>query len=159
MLGAGRSASQDGVNVWSVIASEKEHVIGRNRKHSLGDIVCSVEPQESKDQLIYWSPQRYVVVGYDDTPDARRYRVVPLDAQKRRRGDAVWMESWKLDATGEHSGTASVKTYRANEALISRECSCQCCIHESYDPHEWTNHGKWRESELSFVERSKLHDR
>lgn len=111
----------------------KEHITGRNRKHELGDIV-----EHGRNSL-------YVVVAYDDTPNARKYRVVPLDSRKRRRGDAVWMESWKLGETGERSGTASIKTYRANLALPDRGCECQCCCHEAYDMSHWDNTGGWRE--------------
>ena len=109
--------------------------MGRNRKHDLGDIV------EDRNCTL----RRMVVVDYDDTPDARRYRVVPLDKRKRRRGDAVWLESWRLVETGEHSGTASIKTYRANGKLPDRGCECQCCIHEAYNSGFWTNTGGFRD--------------
>lgn len=88
--------------------------------------------------------KRYVVVEYESIDDDRRYRVIPLDSKKRRRGDAVWMRAHLLESTGERSNTASLKTYRANESLIDRGCTCQCCIHEAYDPWEWNNWGKWR---------------
>jgi hypothetical protein len=89
--------------------------------------------------------QYFVVVEYREDPGTR-YRVIPLDSRTRRRGDAVWMPSWKLLATGERSGTASVKTYRANLSMEDRGCECQCCIHEAYGLSEWTNYGRWRDS-------------
>ena len=104
--------------------------MGRHRKHLLGDIVES--------QGRYW-----VVVEFREEPGSR-YRVIPLDAQKRRRGDAVWAPSWELLSTGEHSGTASLKTYRANQSMPDRGCECHCCIHEAYGLGEWTNWGRWR---------------
>jgi hypothetical protein len=114
--------------------------MGRNRKFELGEIVRRVGPVASRS-----THQRYVVVGYE--PDERRYRVIPLDYKNRRRGDAAWMQSWWLMTTNQSSGTASIKTYRANEALPERGCSCQCCIHTAYSLSEWTNHGGWRELE------------
>lgn len=135
----GQSANLDGVNVWSAIDSEREHIIGRNRKFALGDIVY-------RDHA--YVPSFYVVVEYDDTPDARKYRVVPLDSRKRRRGDAIWLESWKIEGTWEHSGTASIKTYRANQALPDRGCNCECCVHEAYDMSHWDNTGGWRAPEV-----------
>ena len=113
--------------------SGKEHVIGRHRKHDLGDIVEDIHTRRLA-----------VVVEYDDTPDARRYRVVPLDARKRRRGDAYWTESWVLQSTGEHSGTASIKTYRANAKLPDRGCECQCCVHEAIDLSLFGFIGQWK---------------
>ena len=109
--------------------------MGRPRKFSNGEIVES------------YQGTLYVVVDYENIEDERRYRVIPLDFRKRRRGDAVWIYSWVLKSTGEHSGTASIRTYRANEALIERGCSCQCCIHEAYDTKSWTDHGRWRNPE------------
>lgn len=121
------------------LIAEKGYITGRNRKHELGDIVRRGER---------WL---YVVVEYDDTPDARKYRVVPLDERKRRRGDAIWLESWKLIATGERSGLASIKTYLSNKALPDRGCECECCVHEAYSLDEWTNQGKWRDPEGPWV--------
>ncbi len=117
-------------------------LIGRPKKFELGDIVRYIGSLQGKND------QHFVVVDYESIEDTRRYRVIPLDFRFRRRGDAVWMWSWTLKSLGRHSGTASVRTYRANEALIERGCSCMCCIHESYDAKEWTNHGRWRDPEV-----------
>ena len=116
--------------------------MGRTRKFQLGDIAKHKQPSE-------WRQRRYVIVEYKVTGRGldkdRRYRVIPLNGQKRRRGDAMWLPSWQLEPTGEHSGLASVKTYRANQSMPDRGCDCQCCIHDAYDPYEWTNHGRWRD--------------
>ena len=117
--------------------------MGRPRKFTNGGIVTGIINHTVK----------YVVVDYENINDERRYRCVPLDFRKRRRGDAVWIASWVLESTGEHSGTASIRTYRANEALVERGCSCQCCIHEAYDTQEWTDHGRWRDPEQLASER------
>ena len=113
--------------------------MGRHKKFKMGEIV---EEPEHDDP--YQPQQKFVVVDYESIGDDRQYRVIPLDSKKRRRGTAVWMRAHLLESTGEKSGTASLKTYRANESLIDRGCSCQCCIHEAYDSWEWTNWGKWR---------------
>ena len=55
------------------------------------------------------------------------------------------MQSWWITETGEHSGTASIKTYRANAKLPDRGCECQCCIHEAYNSGFWTNTGGFRD--------------
>ena len=112
--------------------------MGRPRKFELGDIVTGTVDGRVK----------YVVVDYENIDDQRRYRCIPLDFRKRRRGDAVWIFGWVLRGTDQRSGTASLKTYRANESLVERGCSCQCCIHESYDAAAWTNHGRWRDPEV-----------
>ena len=111
----------------------------RNRKFDLGEIVAEKNWGDTPIKM-------FVVVDYDDTPDARKYRVVPLDGRKRRRGDAKWMASYSLKTwEGEHSGTASIKTYRANAKLPDRGCECQCCIHEAYNSGFWTNTGGFRD--------------
>ncbi len=118
--------------------------MGRPKKFELGDIVEYIGSLQANGV--------FVVVGYESIDDTRRYRVIPLDFRMRRRGDAVWKWSWILRATGQRSGTASVKTYRANEALIERGCSCQCCIHTAFGSSEWTNWGRWRDPEPVGIE-------
>ena len=114
--------------------------MGRHRKFQLGDIALRFYHG-----CITGAEEMVVIVDYDDTPDARRYRVVPLDSRKRRRGDALWETSDGLEPTGERSGTASIKTYRANGKLPDRGCECQCCIHEAYNSGFWTNTGGFRD--------------
>ncbi len=120
--------------------------MGRPRKFENGEIVQGTMPRVG-------AKPKYVVVDYENVEDERRYKVIPLDFRKRRRGDAVWVYSWVLESTGQHSGTASIRTFRANEALVERGCSCQCCIHEAYDTQEWTDHGRWRDPEQLASER------
>ncbi len=108
--------------------------MGRHRKFKDGEIVRGVADGSVK----------YVVVDYESSDEERRYRIIPLDNKKRRRGDAFWTRAYVLESTGERSGTASLKTYRANESMSERGCSCQCCIHEAYDPKSWNNWGDWR---------------
>ena len=113
--------------------------MGRHRKHELGDIVRHFEEGTEVDRL-------YVVVEYDDTPDARKYRVVPLDAKLRRAGRAYWRHPRFPHFTGLKSA-GSVKTHLANEKLADgdRGCECQCCIHEAYNSGFCTNTGGFRD--------------
>ena len=105
---------------------------GRPRKFQLGDIAY-------RPTMRVW----VAVVGYKTTRTFREYRVIPLDANLRRSGRAYWIRSASLETTGMKS-KGTVKTYLANEFIEPRDCSCQCCVHEAMDLHDFNRFGEFR---------------
>ena len=105
-------------------------------KFRLGDIV------EDEDG------QRHVAVDRDLWKFKSVYRIVAIDGNRKRWGPARWVASHLLKATGEHSNTGSIRTYRANEELEAesgdRGCRCQCCVHVAMDKKDFTNSGRYK---------------
>jgi len=104
-------------------------------KFRLGDIVTDEHGDE------------FIVVDRVMHIETSKYLAIPRDRMGRRIGVATWKMTYKLDKTGMHSNTGSVRTYRANKALEAqggRGCKCQCCIHTALDTKDFTNLGSFR---------------
>lgn len=111
---------------------------GRPRKFNLGDIVN-------------YDGEWQVVVDHRLRGTKSEYRCIALNYKRKRYGRAVWRSSGLLTATGEHSNTGSILTYRANEYLeaeLGRGCDCHCCIHTAIPRSEFNRaSGELREAD------------
>ncbi len=94
--------------------------MGRKRKYQFGD-VATYAPEGSSVVVVDWR--------LDDSGHSQ-YRVIRKFGRGRGQlyGQAVWVETWLLQPTGERYKRA-VSVYKKNGAIPGRGCSCNCCVH------------------------------
>ena len=107
--------------------------MGRRRKFELGDVVWGVKPIEG---VPYFHEMEYfgVVVNYRQDPRGKgEYHIVrtlhPISGATY--GYPFWVVPHELTGLDVPQRWTAVKTYRANNRLEERGCSCMCCAHEA----------------------------
>ena len=101
--------------------SPKARGPGRPRKFSMGDVA-----------RIKVSGLNAVVVDYKANPKDSYYQVV---RQPVKQGP-IWLSSTALNSL-ERRNTDVLRIYRANERLIDRGCTCNCCVHQAVPRRFW----------------------
>ncbi len=109
---------------------------GRPRKFHKKDVVWQKDV-ESYGVVVDWK---------SDVSGHGYYRVVNIHRLNggRMYGPPVWRQSWNLEGTGQKYKRGPV-TYRKNQALADRGCSCNCCIHTAIPSGQMREDGTWWE--------------
>lgn len=94
-----------------------------------------------------------VIVDYmQDASGHGYYRVVNVTRLHggQMYGPASWRQSYELEATGTKYRRGPT-TYRKNEGIAERGCSCNCCVHEAIPLGEIREDGtyEWEHDEDS----------
>lgn len=120
--------------------------MSRTRKFEIGDVAVWTKSIEG----ICGTPAvRYFAIIVEYKQDGRgkgRYRVIRTlhPVSGATFGEPAWVNTYNLTPMDVPNRQTAVSIYKANQKLVERGCSCNCCAHEAIPKGQIRKDGTFR---------------
>jgi len=120
--------------------------MGRTRKFEIGDVAFWYKPVEGVPNV---ETMHYFCIIVEYKQDGRgkgRYRVIRTTHPENGAtfGEPAWVNTYDIYPLDVPNRQTAVSIYKANQKLVERGCTCNCCAHEAIPKGQIRKDGTFR---------------